>query len=195
MRSRADNRILNSLLISMFSMLIPMILATRVLRASSYLSILYMIGYGVLLVSVLMATLGSTVQINKTSMLLLMLYVAVLILPLINDMIRGIHINYYDPINSIVKVVNFFVFCVLMKNVRISKDALYRFMRIVVILSVFVCVYSVVFEFKEILSIRYVVNTNALKIRSVFSNRNQYAAFLIIALTANLYSYQLKKQK
>lgn len=195
MKSRTENRILNALLISLLSMLIPMLLATRVFGTSSYLSLLYMIGYVVHIISVFYVFSGSPVWISKNAVVMLMLYLVIQFFPLINDIVKGIPINYYDPINSIVKVINFILFYVLMENIKIDKDTLLWFMRCIVFLSVVACVYSIIFEFDDILSIRTITNTNVLKIRSFFSNRNQYSAFLVIAFISNLYSYQLQKTK
>lgn len=194
MRTRSENRVSNALLVSLLSMLIPMILASRVF-SSSYLSIFYMIGYTVQFVSIFYVFSKSTIQINRNSVILLICYLICLCLPLINDVIQGIPINYFDPINSLIKIVNFFIFFTLMENTKIEEKSLLNFMRCIVFLSVVACLYSIIFEFNDILSIRYVTNTNALKIRSFFSNRNQYSAFLIVALTSNLYSYQLKRTK
>lgn len=195
MRSRSENRILNVMLIAFLSMLVPMILATRVFQSTSYLALLYMIGYTIQIVSMILVFLASPIKVNRNSLWMLVAYVIILILPLINDLIQGISINYYDPINSLIKVINFVFFYILMEKTEINSDGLFRFMCFFVILSVVACVYSIVFEFNEILSIRNISNTNSLKISSFFSNRNQYGIFLVMGLIANLYSYQLKKQK
>ena len=195
MRSKKGNQVASALLVSLLSMLIPMILATRVLKSALHLSLLYMVGYTILIVSILVSCDRESIQIDRNSISALILYVIVLILPLVNDIVQGVTINFYDPINSLIKIVNFFIFYMLIENIEVNKEAVYRFVRAVVILSVIACLFSIFFEFDEILSIRYVSNTNTLRIRSFFSNRNQYAAFLVIGLIANLYSYQLKKQK
>lgn len=195
MKKNGEKRISNVLLISFFSMLTPMILATGVFGSSSYLAVLYMIGYAILLFSFFMLFVTSNMKISMNSMVIFLLYAVILTLPVINDVVKGISIDYYDPLNAVIKALNFFIFYVLLRNMRIGREGLYRFARGLVLFSVLVCLFSVVFEFKEILSIRTTTNTNVLKISSIFSNRNQYSAFLVIALISNLYAYMLKPKK
>lgn len=193
MKVRHENRALLVLPISLLCMMLPMVLATRVFHTVP-LALLYMVGYIISIISVLVIFARRLIRIKKKSVLLLALYCIILILPLINDMIQDVAINYYDPLNVVIKLVNFFVFFLLMKEIRISKCELRRFMQFIVGLSIFACFYSLIFEYKEILSIRHTINTNTLAIRSFFSNRNQYSAFLVVGLTATLYAYQLNKK-
>lgn len=189
-------RISNTLLVSIFAMLIPMLIATRILNSSSYLVPLYAVGFIIQFIAFIVAFKGGKIIItSRNALLLLGMYFFVLVLPLLNDMISGISINYYDPINSIIKLANFFLFYLTLQNVNFYEKELTRFLKVIVLISIASCLFSLITEYNEILSIRSIANTNTLNICSFFSNRNQYSSFLFIAFVANVYLNQISKQR
>jgi len=190
-----NRKIYKSFLISILVMLLMMVLATRVFSLISNLIYLYAIGYMVQLFATLYAVSSPKIRIKRLMINVLFVYFVILCIPLLNAFLSGVVINYFDPINAGVKIVNFFLFFVAVYSIKSNEKDFEKFMRIIVIISVMACLYSFFFEFEEILSIRYVTNTNALSIRSFFSNRNQYAMFLFIAFVANTYLIQISRTK
>ena len=191
-----SKRIARLLVIDIFSMLIPMILVTSILDSSIYLAILYALGFFVQFVTVLwwISTEERRISYTKNNIILLSLYFIVLFLPIAYDIVKGISINYFDPINSIIKLVYFVLFYVIFQKVEVNRRVLTNFCKAIIVFSAFLCMFSFIFEFEEILSIPNTRNSNVLKISSIFSNRNQYASFLVIAFVANLYYYQIQKK-
>lgn len=82
-----------------------------------------------------------------------------------------------------------------MKSVLLHKDHIQAFMRFLVMFSIIACIYGLIFDRNEVLSIRYVSNTNLVNVRSFFANRNQFASFLLLAVIANLYLCMDKQDK
>ena len=195
MKNRIERKYTWALLFALFGMMAPMIIATKFFGSMSYLAVLYMVGFMIQFAAMFYDMRLHAVWTTSNALITLGIYAVILVLPILNNLIKGIAINIYDPLNSIIKLVNFFLFYLAMQHVALHEKTLYRFMRIVVVFSVIVCLYSFVFEFREILSIPSTKNTNVLKISSFFSNRNQYSAFLVIAFIANLYCHQLRKTK
>lgn len=193
MRIKQGKNFSTALAVALFSMLAPMIIATRLLHSTSYLVPFYAIGFIIQFVALTLVMLPFV--LNKKFLPLFVLYFFILLLPIINDLISGIYINYFDPINSAIKLINFFMFFAIMQSVKINELEFARFMKIIVIFSIIACIYSLIFEYRDILSIRSVINTNTLNVRSFFSNRNQYSAFLIVAFTANNYLNQIEKHR
>lgn len=189
-----NNRIGKALIISLCSMLAPMIIATRILNTSSALVPLYALGY-IITIFAIMYALNNKIIANKFGMHVVVLYFVILIIPIAVDLILNIKLNYFDLINVIIKTINLILFFVLMDHIKIDENSFIKLMNVVVIISVFACLYSFVFEFREILTIGNLVNSNTLKIRSFFANRNQYSAFLVVAFIANTYLCQLYKKK
>ena len=188
-----QKRMSTALAVALFSMLAPMIIATRLFHSMTYLVPLYAIGFIVqfLVLSYTMSPFAP----NENALAIFALYFLFLTLPLINNLILGISINLYDPINSAIKLINFFLFFVIMQSVKIDELEFAKFMKIIVTFSIIACLYSLFFEYNELLSIRHITNTNLLNIRSFFSNRNQYSSFLVVAFVANIYLNQIKKQQ
>ena len=195
MKKRFEIKYVWALLFALFGMMAPMIIATKVLGSMSYLAVLYMAGFMLQFAAMFYYMRLHSVWTMSNALIIFGIYAVILVLPIINDLIKGVPINIYDPLNAIIKLINFFLFYMAMQHVLLQEQTLYRFVRLVVLFSIFVCLYSLVFERREILSIPSTANTNILKISSIFSNRNQYAAFLVIAFIANLYCWQLHKSK
>jgi hypothetical protein len=192
---RTKKNISSALLISVFAMLLPMVLATRVLNSNSYLIPLYAVGFLIQFSTMIFAFSSGKFVVSKNTLSLLCLYFIVLALPLLNDVLFSIPINYFDPINSLIKLANFVLFYVIIQNVSIDENHIARFMKVIVLVSMAACLFSLITEYHDILSIKTITNTNTLKIRSFFSNRNQYASFLVVAFVANVYLNQISKQR
>ncbi len=195
MRNRFEQKYAWALLLALFGMMAPMIIATRVFGSMSYLAVLYMVGFAVQVLAMFYDMRLHSFWTSGNALITMGIYALLLVLPILNNLIKGISINIYDPLNSIIKLVNFYLFYLAMQRISLQEKTIYRFMRVVVAISVLICLYSLVFEFREILSIPSTKNTNVLKISSIFSNRNQYSAFLVIAFVANLYCHQLRRSK
>lgn len=184
---RDGDILINALIFSLLAMLIPMVLATRLLNNVTYLAPLYAVCYIVQFGVLLITYIRIRVVASNSSLVTALIYGFLLAFPLINDLVSGYPSNYFDGFNAMVKIVNFLMLYAFMKNVSICKKSLIKFMRFIVILSVVACLFTLLFEWSTILSIRGASNTNAIDIISLFSNRNQFSAFLVVAVVANIY--------
>ena len=66
-------------------------------------------------------------------------------------------------------------------------------MEYITIFSLVACIYNILFNWIEIVNLRYITSSYDVDLRSFFTNRNQFAAFLFISLVANCYICSEKK--
>lgn len=195
MNMRIDKKISTALAVSIFSMLISMILATRIIKSNAFLTIFYAISFLIQFLYIIYVINNKGIKLHKNSLYLIIVFFIILMLPMVNCLIFDIKINFFDPINSIIKIINFFTFFCIIQCITIDEQEIARFMKIIVYCSIIACIFSLLTETNDILSIGAITNTNSLGIRSFFSNRNQYSSFLVIAFIANIYLNRINKQK
>lgn len=189
-------KIENALIISICSMLIPMVVATRILNSSSALIPLYALGYIISFISIIRAvSIDGKIKMKYSSLNLVIFYFIILLIPILYDLFIGIKFNYFDLINIFIKGSNMFLFITVMESIKFDEESFLKVMKAIIILSLIACLFSFITEYKDILSIKGISNSNSIKIRSFFSNRNQYSAFLIVSFVANLYVSQIKKSR
>lgn len=190
-----SDKLIKAFIFSLLIMLAPMVIATRILNNVTDLVPLYAFSYilqsGVLFIILI----RMRVMVSKNSLIVTLIYSFILILPFINNLISGNAFNYFDGFNAVIKVVNFFMLYALIKNVHLNEESLMKFMRFLVGLSVVACIFTLIFEWNTILSIKTISNTNAIVVRSFFSNRNQFSAFLVVAIVANFYLSVREKKR
>ncbi len=66
-------------------------------------------------------------------------------------------------------------------------------MKYLLFFSIIACIYNLVFNFTEIISIRYITSGYELNLKSFFVNRNQFGSFLFISIVAHYYLLSGKK--
>jgi len=166
-----------------------MIIAMHVLNNTAYLAPLYAVAFVAQFIVLFFALSRNKATILKSSSGLIAIYAVILLIPLGRNLIVGIQTNIYDYFSLVIKCVNFTMYYLLMQNICIKRESVSRFMRIIVVISIIACVYSLIADRRIILSIGSVSNTYAVNVRGFFANRNQFSSFLLTALLANCYLY------
>lgn len=186
-RQKINSRIHRALYISVISMLSAVVISIQGFDSMGMLMVLYAIAYVIQLIFMIYALMEEPLVISKTSIILLVAYTISLMIPFVRNSIVGITTDIYDYFNFIIKGVNFFVFYILIENIIVSEKQIEKFMKVIVYISIISVIYSIIFDWNDILAIRTTSNVNALNIHSFFANRNQYSGFLVCAIIANVY--------
>lgn len=190
-----EKRISIVLFLSIIIMYIPIFLSVKVFNNFSYRIPMYSVTFALQLLLLLWALNGINAKTSIKSLLLVLVYAIISILPLLKNSITNIDTHYYDYLNIIIKAVNIFVFYGLFKNVSLSRETIIIFFELIIKFSIAACIYSFVVEFNKIISIPGISNTNLININSFFANRNQFASFLLLGILSNLFIIVNKKNR
>lgn len=190
-----DKKLTKTLFYSILLMFLPIAISKNILNDFSYRAPMYSIVYVVQLFLLLIALNNIKAKIRISSILIVILYSIILIIPLFRNSFKNIITHNFDYFNMIIKILNIFVFYVLFRNISVSKESIITFMQLIVKASIIACLFSLVFEIKEIISIPRITNTNLININSFFANRNQFSSFLLTGIIANLFIVVNKKNK
>lgn len=93
-------------------------------------------------------------------------------------------INYYDLINSFVKTLNIFCYVIVFININITKEQVLYLMKLFAYLGISACLYNIIFNYNDVIHFYNISSTYDLTLKSFFSNRNQFGAYLFISCIA-----------
>lgn len=190
-----EKRLTKALFLSIIIMFLPIAISANILHHFSYLAPLYSVSFVIQLLLLLYAIKGINSRISVSSILIIIVNIIISMIPILRNNLISINTHNFDYLNIIIKTMNIFVFYGLFKKVSISRESIAFFMELIVKFSVLACAFSLITEFDEIISIRSVINTNLININSFFSNRNQFASFLLTGMLANLFILINKKNR
>lgn len=180
------------LLISMLLMFLPMLLAFITKDVSSFTTY-YLIFYPLSFIALL--PFVWKLRFSAMDIFLGITYTIILFLPIVRNLFMGIN-NSFDTFNSVIKIINFVVLYVCVKNLRTSDEEINKYYFGLVIFSLIAILYSFVTEYDKILSIPSIANFNLIHITSFFINRNQFGFLLFHAVIATfLLMYGREKEK
>ena len=124
------------------------------------------------------------IVVNKNYFILFILYITI---TLIYCMIQYINnsMEIQDIYNLITKFITVSTLIIFIEQLSIDEEKLIKFLKIILIIAIVACVYNMIYYSTEILSIAKLSSSYDVNIKSFFSNRNQFAQFLFVAIVAD----------
>lgn len=120
----------------------------------------------------------------KVNLLMLIIFCSILLIVQIVNIICG-DFYYKDLLNVICKFLNILLFFVLFLNLKVDEKYMVNFMKWIVYLGFFACVFNFIFFYQEMFDI--IKGIEDIKIKSFFANRNQLAFFMFISIISNIF--------
>lgn len=176
-----------ALFLAIVIMLLPFFLCNTILKNDSFILFFMVIAYFFQLVILVVAFQRYYRGINKETILLFCWLLFFQLSTIFNDLRIGISVSIQDIAGLVAKCVNFIMLYGLMRNVRLKKSQVNQFMEYFVNFSVFACVYNFIVYWPEIIRMAVIKNTYDLNLQSFFTNRNQFGAFLFVAIIFHSY--------
>lgn len=139
----------------------------------------------IILILFLCKKIKFTKNIKKEIVILCTVSLILFIIQVKNFIIKDYKIM--DFANIACQFVNIFLLYVCIKDFKIAEEKILVFMKVIMILGLVACIQNMILYFSEILCF-FGIDTGATNhIKSFFSNRNQFAFFLYIAIIANVF--------
>ena len=124
-----------------------------------------------------------SIKINKNGLIYTLIYGSILLMPLIMNIFFANATNSLDILNGLASVLIFFIYFTLPLNIKISEQTIYKLHVKMIKFALLSCIYNIIVNLDDLLTINMLTNSYDAAFQSFFSNRNQYGAFLFIALT------------
>lgn len=166
-------------------MFFPIFISSKLLGNFGYQTILYAISYSVCIIIFMSIKKKKQVIISKTDLILFIGYLIILSITVSFSIFSNKFFQYYDIINSIIKLINFYAFYILAKSLICDYEEILYFFKYIVITGLITIILAVLIDYRIILAIPNTSNTNLINIMGVFSNRNQFGSFLLFAIISN----------
>ena len=193
MISKKEKELPHILFLPVFLLLSAFILSNTIFHNSSMLLPLMSGFYVINILLLVLYALKTKTTIKKKFLLLPAISLFISLCTIISCSIYNIQIQTYDLINVLIKAVNLFCYIILFINIKINKNQFLYLMKLFVILGVAACIYNFIFNFYDILNFYKITSTYDLSLNSIFSNRNQFGAYLFLATVAyNFYNDRKK---
>lgn len=127
------------------------------------------------------------IRFNPQIFLLAWTFAAAQAFTILVAVIKGTEIDSLDYINTIARFICVFLFLYFPSCLSISKKGLEIFMSLIVALGIIACIYNMLINFSEMMSIFTINNPYAVNFTAFFGNRNSFAQFLLFTIIANTF--------
>lgn len=192
---REKNNLPIILFLMIFINFIPVIFANMFTKESFGASMFQMVlGFGIeiiLLILFFYKNINFNKKLKKETLILCTVSLILFFIQVKNFIINDYRIM--DFANIACQFVNIFLLYVCINDFKIAEEKILVFMKAIMIWGVAACIQNMILYFSEIVCL-FGIETGATNhVKSFFSNRNQFAFFLYIAIIAN--SFVLTKNK
>lgn len=191
--SKKDKKLPNILFLSVFLLLLSFIISNMVLKSSAYLLPIMATFYILNIVLLFLFYYERNIIIKKQYFILPACSLILSVSTIIYLVSFNLNIDFKDVINSLVKALNLLLYFVMIINIKIDKKQIKYLMKLFVTLGIIACIYNLIANFKEVISFYKITSTYDVSLNSFFSNRNQFGAYLFLAIVA--YTYYLDSKK
>jgi hypothetical protein len=96
-------------------------------------------------------------------------------------------VRVLDVANIVAKFINIMLFVVLLTSHRITERAFNTFMDCIVYFGLFTCVANIAMYYNDLAGFRSMTSSYEINAKSVFTNRNMFAQYLVVAIIANTF--------
>ena len=186
---KKDN-ILNYLFVCIIINMIPIAMLGVLDISEGIYTLLNAITYMLEILIILYAVRNNIKKVPNKKVSLLLLFLLMQITIQIINYFKQYSIQFQDIIHIMAVTVNIFIFIICTSYSKVEKENIIKFMKKMVFLGIFACIYNLVINATKMLNISNIVSSYSVSFSSFFPNRNQFGIFLITMILSNLYIKQ-----